>query len=309
MRMERLLLLLPNRPQPLTRYGTTFLIVCVSAALQYGLVPYSGHVSLFLFIPAIFTAGLAFDRGSGIFAAVLSVGFAAWQLNNQHDLITLGLFFLVGIAMAFASETLRKALEKSWKAEQTKGLLLEELSHRTKNSLAMVGSLLRLQARQHPQFEAELCGAANRVQVMADVHDFLRLRPKEHTVDMNRYISELCNKLGDTLRGVRPIAISVEAANVELPADRAVPIGIIVNELVTNSLKYAFPSESHGIITVTFREGDEFCISVEDNGVGCSGDAKGMGTTLINLMTNQLHGTFKREDAGPGCRSILKIKN
>src|ERR1700742_3591485 len=63
MRMERLLLLLPNRPQPLTRYGTTFLIVCVSAALQYGLVPYSGHVSLFLFIPAIFVAGLAFDRG------------------------------------------------------------------------------------------------------------------------------------------------------------------------------------------------------------------------------------------------------
>jgi two-component sensor histidine kinase len=130
--------------------------------------------------------------------------------------VSIALFLLVGIGIAFVSETMRKALEQAWAAEKTKGLLLEELAHRTKNNLAIVSSLLRLQGRHHPHLEEAFCGAANRVQVMASVHDFLRMR-EGGNIDVGSYITELSQKLGDTLRGVRPIAVIVHAEKIELP--------------------------------------------------------------------------------------------
>jgi len=82
---------------------------------------------------------------------------------------------------------------------------------------------------------------------------------------------------------VRPIAVTVDATNHDVPADVAVPIGIIVNELVTNSLKYAFPHEQSGTISVKFHQDGEYIVTVEDNGVGCDTEPKGLGTTLYRL--------------------------
>ena len=309
--MEKILLLLPERPQPpVIRYGTTIAVILVSFGCEYALAQLSGDVPLFIFFPAVFFAGLAFDRGSGILAALLATALAGWQMRDYlaFQSFSLGLFFLIGIGLAIASETFRKALEKAWLAEQGKSLLLDELSHRTKNNLTMVGSLLRLQSRRKPELERDFSDAANRVQVMADVHDFLRIKPGSHSVDMGRYLQELCQKLGDTLRGVRPIAVTVDATNHDVPADVAVPIGIIVNELVTNSLKYAFPHDQSGTISVKFHQNGEYIVTVEDNGVGCNTEPKGLGTTLVQLMANQLHGQVTTSDNNPGYRTILRIK-
>jgi two-component sensor histidine kinase len=202
---------------------------------------------------------------------------------------------------------MRKALEQAWTAEKSKSLLLEELAHRMKNNLASVGSLLRLQARHRPELEEAFCSAAGRVEVMASVHDFLRMR-EGCSIDVGDYITELCQKLGDTLRGVRPIAVIVHAQRVEFPAERAVPIGIIVNELVTNSLKYAFPDDRNGIIEVDIQNSaTEVIVSVADNGVGCMDEPKGLGSTLVQLMANQLQGSIQREYAKPGCRVVLRL--
>jgi two-component sensor histidine kinase len=141
---------------------------------------------------------------------------------------------------------------------------------------------------------------------MADVHDFLRDAPG--TVEMDRYLGELCRRLGDSLRGVRPIAIRVEADNVEIPSTKAVPIGIITNELVTNCLKYAFPDRRVGMVIVRLRQSGDIHLVVEDDGVGCAENApEGSGSILMQLMIRQLGGTLNRMPQTPGCRVEVRI--
>lgn len=309
--MDRLLHLLPGKPQTLlVRYGATVVITGILSLVQYAIWLRTGDTAFFILLPAVFFSGLAFDRGSGILSASLASVFIIIQRSADLERIgiSLALFFIVGVGIAFVSETMRKALEEAWAAEKTKGLLLEELAHRTKNNLAIVSSLLRLQARHSPDLADAFCRAATRVQVMASVHDFLRMR-EGGVIDVGLYITELCQKLGDTLRGVRPIAVIVHAQQVELPAERAVPIGIIVNELVTNSLKYAFPDDRSGIIEIDIKnEGAEVVVSVADNGIGCESEPKGLGSTLVQLMANQLYGSVQREDVKPGCRVVLRLR-
>ncbi len=244
--MEWLSHLLPSRHQPLpVKYGVTAAVTGFAFAVQHAVRLLAGtpRFSSSFPLPPLRRPGFLI-RGSGILSVTLAAIFIGLQRYGELDRAALSvvLFLLIGIGIAFVSETMRKALEQAWAAEKAKGLLLEELAHRTKNNLAMVSSLPDCRLVIDPICRTHACGAANRVQVMASVHDFLRMR-KGGEIDVGQYITELCQKLGDTLRGVRPIAVIVEAEHVELPAERAVPIGIIVNELVTNSLKYAFPED------------------------------------------------------------------
>jgi len=313
--MEKLLLLLPERPQPvLVRYGVSAAIILVCSALQYAVYRVAGFAGLFLLLPGIFAAGILFDRGSAFFATALGalvslyLMFPAGPALDPSVIVPLILFLLTGFAMAVVSEGLRKALERVVKTEREKDLLLRELRHRTKNDIMSIGSILRLQSRRTSAKEVRnaLTGAAQRVEVMAEVHDFLRDKPG--TVEMDRYLGELCRRLGDSLRGVRPIAIRVEADNVELPATEAAPIGIITNELVTNCLKYAFPDERAGTIVVKLRRDGEIQLVVEDDGIGCNEDAQeGSGSMLMQLLTRQLGGTMNRTNGSAGCRVEVRV--
>jgi two-component sensor histidine kinase len=314
--MEKLLLLLPERPPPiLVRYGATTLMIALLAVLQAGVQAISGFVGFFLLLPGIFLAGLVFDRGSSIYATLLSAAIGLWFIHPTLDtlnnaLIAVFLFVLTGVALGAIGEALRVALEKVVKQEKAKDLLLAEIGHRIKNNLMAMTSLLRLQARGAESAEAKIAlhAAADRIQVMADVHDFLRDSSPGSSVDMSRYLAELCHKLGDTLRGVRPIAMQVHADRIELPTEKAVPIAIITNELVTNSFKYAFPDNRSGTVTVTLHRNDHIELTVADNGVGCGPDApEKLGSRLMQLMTQQLGGTLTRTLAKPGCTVVLRI--
>lgn len=313
--MERILWLLPKHRQPvLVRYGVSAAIILVCCAVQYAIYRVAGFAGLFLLLPGIFVAGILFDRGSAFFATALGalvsiyLMFPAWPALDAPVVVPIVLFLLTGIAMAIVSEGLRMALERIVKAEREKDLLLRELRHRTKNDIMNIGSILRLQSRRASAEEVSnaLAGAAQRVEVMAEVHDFLRDKPG--TVEMDRYLGELCRRLGDALRGVRPIAIRVEADNVELSATTAVPIGIIANELVTNCLKYAFPDDRAGTIVVKLRRDGEIQLVVEDDGVGCGEDIKeGSGSMLMQLLTRQLGGSMTRTNCSPGCRVEVRV--
>src|ERR687887_902436 len=119
-----------------------------------------------------------------------------------------------------------------------------------------------------------------------------------------------CQYLGDALRDVRPIAVNVSAEQVLLRADRAVSMGLIVNELVTNSLKYAFADDRGGTINVVLRrESDgQLELVVEDNGKGCPEDVKeGLGSRIVRLLAQQLQSTITRAAVNPGCRVSLTL--
>ena len=320
--MQNLLIaLLPRRqPSVIVRYAITLTIVGCAALLRLSLdEPLRGY-PLLLFIPAVFLSALLFDRGSGFLATLVSAALAAGLFIEPPGIVLVearhwfpvSLFILIGFAISAVTEALRETVRKLERAENAKAVQLEELGHRIKNDLATVGSLLRLQAKSidnGPAKEA-IESAINRMSVIAQVHQ--RLRPVAGQivlVDVAAYLEDLCQSLGDLLRDVRPIALRVSSDPVELPSTQAVSVGLIVNELVTNAIKYAFPDGKGGTVDIDLRvEGDDAFITVEDNGIGCPPEIdEGLGSRLIKLLVAQFEGEVSREVRARGCRVEVRL--
>jgi two-component sensor histidine kinase len=265
--MENLLLLLPSGPQSVfVRYGVTTLIVLVCFALQMGVEFQSGMFTFFLLLPGIFFVSILFDRGSGFYATLLSTALCiaallpsdSWLLPPKY-LLPFVLFVLVGLALAITGEAMRKALEKAVAAERSAEVLLYELNHRIRNNFALVMSVLELQKRSVKEQAAKdaFASAVARIHVVANAHDHLLPKEGQSLIDMREYLTVCCQNLDDALRDVRPIAVNVSAAQILLREDRAVSIGLIVNEIVTNAFKYAFPDDCGGMVNVILHRASD----------------------------------------------------
>jgi len=315
--MEKLLAWLPEKPQPLiVRYGATAIIVAVCFALLRFVQAFSGVESFFLMYPAVFLAAVLFDRGSGFLATILSTALILTSLPPDPDAIVppsywvpITLFLLIGFVLAALSEALRKGWERAIEAERAKDLLYRELRHRTKNDFAMAVSVLNLQARTQtkPEVNEALLAAASRLHVLSKAHEQLEPSGERGAVKMSDYLQALCRSLTESM-GSEKANVSVECDEAELPAERAIPVGLIVNELVTNAFKHAFVERQKGTIGVSLRRGPAYRLAVEDNGKGCSkAEATGLGTQLVDLLVRQLNGTMERIDAAPGCRIQIQF--
>jgi len=314
MSMEQMLQMLPSRPQPPeVRYGVTALLVGVSFLLLMGLQGRGGVLGLYILFPAIFSASVLFARGSGVFATLLTA-LLIYLLMKPVDTFllsgelaaSLAIFVVAALGVAFVSEGLRTAWERAVAAERTKDLLLRELGHRTQNNLALVASVLSLQARskENPETRGALEKAVARVQAIASAHEHFHPLRHNGRVEMRPYLEKLCTHLGDSHRDVRPIAVIVEADDVHLRTEQAVPLGLIANELVTNALKHAFPDDRSGTIRIVLRTSSPLSFVVEDNGVGCPlHKQERLGSRLTRLLAEQLGAKIIWEDALPGCRA------
>ena len=314
--MERLLYLLPPKQQPWAlRYGLSALLMACSLGVFAAMEAQSGFIGLFILLPAIFLSGLMFDRGSAFFATLLAVAgvFGLLRLQWSSALALPLLFFaFVGIAFAAFAELLRKEMEKVVASERSKTLLLQEVAHRTKNNLAMLSAMVRLQSRTLGQEASDaLEDTSQRIQTMAEVYDHLMLRDQTKIVDLKEYIGDIVRRLM-ALSGDKPVAVRCELDEAYAHSEVAVPIAIIINELVTNSIKYGFPDQRPGQILIRLRStGDELVISISDNGVGMPGPEqarKGFGSKVVALLVQQLDGELMYEDAEPGCRVVLRMK-
>src|SRR5262245_14151413 len=270
---------LPPRPHSfLVRYSTTAVLVGVGFVALVGLQGRGGLLGFYLLFPAIFVASILFNRGAGVFAVALSCLLlylflrpAGSILLPAEFIVPLVIFAVVALGLAIVSEALRSAWEHATNAERAKDLLLRELGHRTQNNLAMVISVLSLQARSKttPETRAALENAVGRVQAIASAHEHFQPAKQDGLVEMRSYLEGLCRHLGDSLRGVRPIAVNVESDDVLLRTEQAVPLGLIANELVTNALKHAFPDDRSGAVHVILKKTNSLALIVRDNGVGC----------------------------------------
>jgi two-component system, sensor histidine kinase PdtaS len=312
--MERLLPFLPAPSQPLVvRYGVSSLLSVCSLGVFAAMEAQSGFVGLYILLPAIFLAGMMFDRGSGFLATGVAVAGVLWLLRSQwSSALALPLILFVFIALAFAvvAETLRKEMEIAVASERSKTLLLQEVAHRTKNNLAMLSAMVRLQSRTlGPDASAALEKTSQRIQTMAEVYDHLMLRDQTKIVDLKEYIGDIVRRLL-ALSGDKPVALRCELDEAYAHSEVAVPIALIINELVTNSIKYGFPDDRSGQILIELRTGDALVLTVSDNGIGMPTQdqvAKGVGSKVVALLAQQLNGTLKYEPAQPGCRVILRI--
>lgn len=186
---------------------------------------------------------------------------------------------------------------------QENELLLKEIHHRVKNNLEMVSSLLKLQSVKTNDAIAKdvMQASQNRVQSMGIIHQKLYQGKNLASIEMLDYFKNLCENILDVFGANDQVEIVYEMNPVELDVDTAVPIGLIVNELLTNSLKYAFPGGEKGRIALSLKEieNHRLHLVVADNGIGKSRDVRpsgtGFGTQLVKLLTNQLQGTLQAD--------------
>src|SRR5215472_11933963 len=152
-------------------------------------------------------------------------------------------------------------------------LLLREVNHRVGNSLQIIASLLHLQANTSAQedVKAALTNAMGRVAAVAQVHRRLYTSHDLKSVVLNQYLESLLEDLRRSAEGNRMSRLTLHAEPVEIDPDRAVAIGIIVNELVMNAVKYAYPDRAGPIHVQLRAAGDDVELSIADNGVGLNG--------------------------------------
>ena len=193
-----------------------------------------------------------------------------------------------------------------------KDSLLKEIHHRVKNNLQMVSSLLSLQTkntRSKAAIEA-LEEGKSRVKAMALIHQKLYQNDDLSVIEMQGYIESLINSVQSVYKkGGHNISITIDAEGTELDIDRAIPFGLILNELVSNSFKYAFPeSDENGKIYIHLRKnGDQGYFEYTDNGVGLPDDTderanSSMGIRLINRLVNQLQSKLNIDKTNEGVR-------
>lgn len=302
-------LVLGHQIPRLARYSISACIMVVCAVLQMGLQMQTGAPGFFLLLPGVFISGLIFDHGSGILAAVIAIIVGAY-LSYPGEfaldyLSTNALFAITAAGTAVIAEFQRIELRRVMMADKTKALLLQELAHRTKNNLAILGSMIRLEARHGgPELARPLEATARRLQVMAEVYDHLSPKEDSRSVNMRYFLNDVVEKVFESLLPSAPVAFQVSCEDFSLPHNQALAIGIITNELVTNSLKYAFPNETAGHITVSLSNRQGIELSVSDNGVGVStpADPAGLGSRIVQLLTQRLEGEITYERLSPGLR-------
>ncbi len=197
---------------------------------------------------------------------------------------------------------------------QEKEVLLQEIHHRVKNNMQVISSLLRLQFRhlKDESIQMALNDLQNRIQAMTLVHEQLYQSHDIASIDFSEFIRSLSNELVRSyLSDQKPITLDVKVDEVRLGVNYAIPCGLIINELVTNALKYAFP-ENHtfpnnqsGVICIAMQQLPHRVLQLEvrDNGKGLPEDldpqkSKSMGLRLVSILVQQIKGKYRIEREG-----------
>lgn len=212
-------------------------------------------------------------------------------------------------------EKQNKVISQSLVEKET---LLREIHHRVKNNLQIISSLLNIQS-QHIQDENVLSSiqeGQSRVQAMSLIHQNLYQSDHLSNVDIENYLQQLVVYLSDMFVGDnKSIKVEVEAANIQFDIDTAIPLGLIVNELVSNAYKYAFSKNEEGKISIGIRAINDidYELKVNDNGVGLPEDfdpkkSKSLGLKLVGILSRQLRGNMT-SSTDNGTSFIIKFKD
>jgi two-component sensor histidine kinase len=195
-------------------------------------------------------------------------------------------------------------------------MLLREVNHRVGNSLALVAALVRMQsaAVSDPAAVEALKETQARINAIAGIHRRLYTSDDVRFVDGGAYLGNLADELETAMRDEgRPHKVRVEAEPLPVPTDKAVSVGVVVTELVTNAYKYAYPEGTAGEIRVSLRRAGEeqVTLAVEDDGVGWQGTGKprgtGLGTRIVDAMAINLRSTVEFDRSHAGTRVVLNF--
>ncbi len=186
-------------------------------------------------------------------------------------------------------------------------LLVKEVNHRVQNSLMLVASFLRLQSRaaNDDALRRNLDDAQRRIGAVALVHRRLYRADQVETIDLSRYLDELCAETISSLGPEWADQVSVDLAPISIDTDRAVPLGLVLTELVINANKYAYGGAPGPIEITLEQERRNFRLIVADRGRGKVEIGKGFGSRMMGAMVSQIAGEIEYGDNRPGLRAIL----
>lgn len=202
----------------------------------------------------------------------------------------------------------KKAEDELLRSLQEKEVLLKEVHHRVKNNMQVISSLISLQSDKisDPESLERLRESQNRIKSMALVHESLYQSENLASIDPAGYLKNLASEVISSYSLDTTIDVEFNIMVHVMDIDTALPCGLIVNELVSNSLKHGFKGRNQGKITIKLTETDEeYTLSVRDNGCGLPADfdiagLDSLGIKLINVLTRQMRGTIEIETGGRG---------
>lgn len=253
----------------------------------------------------------------GVWYLVLPpIGFEALDAPTQGRLAVVALTGALTLALAqlFRDSAHRGAAERAAKLEERE-LLLRELNHRVTNNFSMVASLLQMQAArsQDAGAKAALAKALSRVMSISQAHRNLYAASRDMSrIDMAVYLNDLCRSLAEALFLGEIVTLECEAHPASMERDRAVALGLVVNELVTNAAKHAFTEGGGGRISVSFQPvGKGWRLTVSDDGKGLPKDFRtsgnGVGHGLVEAFARKAAGKLSIA-GGPGATFVLDLK-
>lgn len=200
-----------------------------------------------------------------------------------------------------------------------KEMLLREVHHRVKNNLQTVSSLLNLQNKNshNEQITTLVEGTKNRVNSMAMIHEMLYVRADLSRIKFRPYVQELTDYLLKSVESPsNDVNVHIEIPNINLGIDTAISLGLLINEALTNSLKYGFLENSNGQISLKLSEGKEnsFTLEIKDNGIGFPEDVnhkttRSLGLKLIHNLARQLRGSVTRDSCSNGTHYYITFKD
>ncbi|VWX55002.1 sensor histidine kinase [Novosphingobium sp. 9U] len=278
-----------------------------------------------LVYPAVLLATLYGHWKAGLLAYLVSFGWALLQvlplapdapIASEQALARVGLHALAALVVLLFAETFRGAVahERAQREAEIerRAVLLAELEHRTKNNFALVASLLELQKRREDseQVARAFNDAIGRVRTFAEAYTHLVGEQGEGVVvEMRPYLERLVARASSAMLPPQ-VLIKAHVADVSLPREVAVAIGLFANEALTNCAKYAFPQGRGGTIEIDFViVGAGWQLSVRDDGVGhaapTTGGSGGIGTQLLEAFAHQARAVQSTRFSAEGCEVSL----
>ncbi len=207
----------------------------------------------------------------------------------------------------------QNTIENSLKEKE---ILLKEIHHRVKNNFQRIISLIELQTQpiEDQQILEIFEDLQNRLRTMSLIHELMYSTGDYAGVDVKNYIERLTSYLVKTYSSSCNVKLNLDLENHSLDLETIIPCGLITNEIITNSLKYAFPDEAEGSINISFKKiNGEFCLTFFDDGIGMKNkvnfeNINSLGLRLVNLLTKQLRGTLEVVQPDKGLQFIIKFK-
>ncbi|MCK0145064.1 ATP-binding protein [Arenibacter sp. F26102] len=226
---------------------------------------------------------------------------------------------VIGKNLLKAHNELHKIRNENEARIKEKDTLLKEIHHRVKNNLQTVSSLLSLQSRsiEEPRIKTLIKSSQNRVISMAMVHEMLYMRHDLSKIEYKSYVEELSDYLLRSFKGTdNNITLNIIIPDVKLGIDTAIPLGLLINEVITNALKYGIKDNDEGEIHIELLKSNskDYVLYIGDNGEGfpeniSHKNTKSLGLKLIHNLARQLKGTINRDLSKKGTNYIVKFSD